>query len=111
MTDKSLITDVATRLEAQGEQTFVEFLRVPALSMGLFAAPPGHADTQQPHAEDEVYVVVRGRAVFDCRGQRTDVRAGSIIYVPAHEPHHFADITEDLQVVVVFAPPESSPTS
>jgi mannose-6-phosphate isomerase-like protein (cupin superfamily) len=57
-----LITDLTQLLSAHGSATYREFLRVPALSLGLFAVGPGHADTQDPHQRDEVYVVVEGRA-------------------------------------------------
>jgi mannose-6-phosphate isomerase-like protein (cupin superfamily) len=84
-----------------------ELTRVAALSLGLFSAGAGHQDTQQPHHEDEVYVVVSGTAVLVIDGTRTPVATGSIAYVPAGVPHRFEEIGEDLQVVVVFAPPES----
>lgn len=76
---------------------------MPALSLGLFAAPAGHVDTQEPHEQDEVYVVLAGSAVLDVDGQRTAVTAGSVAYVPARVPHRFVDVTGDLRVVVVFA--------
>jgi mannose-6-phosphate isomerase-like protein (cupin superfamily) len=79
---------------------------VPALSLGLFAAAPGHQDVQSPHDVDEVYVVVAGHAVLDLDGVRTPVQIGSVAHVPARVPHRFVDVTEDLRVVVVFAPPE-----
>ena len=101
-----LVTDVAALLAEQGGATYREALRVPALSLGLFAAPAGHLDTQTPHAADEVYVVVAGRAVLDVDGERTPVQAGSVAFVPPQVPHRFVDVTEDLRVVVVFAPPE-----
>ena len=93
-------------LAGQDGATYREVLRVPALSLGLFAVAPGHVDTQSPHEVDEVYVVVAGRAVIEVDGVRTPVRAGSVAYVPPHVPHRFVDVSEDLRVVVVFAPPE-----
>lgn len=77
---------------------------MPALSIGLFAVPPGHRDIQQPHRQDEVDLVVAGAAVLDVDGTLTPVDAGSVAYVPAHLPHHFQDVTDDLRVVVVFSP-------
>jgi mannose-6-phosphate isomerase-like protein (cupin superfamily) len=93
-------------LAEHGDATYREVLRVPALSLGLFAAPAGHDDTQTPHAADEVYVVIAGRAVLDVAGVRTPVESGSVAYVPPQVPHRFVDVTEDLRVFVVFAPPE-----
>ena len=95
-----------TELLAQhGDATYREVLRVPALSLGLFAAAPGHDDVQSPHQVDEVYVVVAASAVLELDGVRTPVETGSVAYVPPHVPHRFVDVTEDLRVVVVFASP------
>ena len=41
---------------------YLEFLRVPAMSAGVYVLPAGGADPQKPHKEDELYYVVRGRA-------------------------------------------------
>ena len=92
-------------LVEHADATYREVLRVPALTLGLFAAAPGYDDMQSPHEVDEVYVVVAGRAVLDVDGARTPVETGSVAYVPAHVLHRFVDVTEDLRVVVVFAPP------
>jgi quercetin dioxygenase-like cupin family protein len=90
------------------EQMYLEFLRVPDLSMGLYILPAGGRDPQQPHEEDEVYYVVRGKGLIDVDGEDRPVQAGSLVYVPAHVPHHFHTIEEELQVLVFFAPAESS---
>jgi mannose-6-phosphate isomerase-like protein (cupin superfamily) len=111
MTDQTqpLVASLVDLLTAQGDQAYRQFLTVPALSVGLFAAPRGHVDTQAPHEQDEVYVVVSGSGVLDVEGVRTPVSAGSVAYVPARVPHHFLDVTEDLRVVVVFSPPYDGP--
>ncbi len=57
-------------LAEHGDATYREVLRVPALSLGLFAAAPGHDDVQSPHEVDEVYLVVAGRAVLEPMGAR-----------------------------------------
>ncbi|HWL97181.1 MAG TPA: cupin, partial [Nocardioidaceae bacterium] len=41
--------------------TYVEQFRVPDLSVGTYSIPVGGVDEQEPHAEDEVYVVTAGR--------------------------------------------------
>ena len=41
---------------------YLEFIRVPAMSAGLYVLPGGGQDPQKPHNEDELYYVVRGRA-------------------------------------------------
>ncbi len=99
------VASLSALLAQLGNATYREVLRVPALSLGLFAAAPGHQDVQSPHEVDEVYVVVAGRAVLEVDGVRTPVEAGSVAYVPPHVPHRFIEVAEDLRVVVVFAPP------
>lgn len=87
---------------------WVEHLRVDALSLGTYSIPAGAVDGQEPHTEDEIYVVVSGRGAFEAGGERVGVGPGTTLYVPAREVHRFVDVTEDLAVVVVFAPPEGS---
>jgi mannose-6-phosphate isomerase-like protein (cupin superfamily) len=88
-------------------RAYLEFLRVPALSMGLYVLPAGGTDPQKPHAEDEVYYVVSGRARVRVAEDDRAVEAGSVIFVPASVPHHFHSITEELTLLVLFAPAES----
>lgn len=90
-----------------GGESYHEFLRVPAMSAGIYALSAGQPDLQEPHSEDEVYVVLTGAASFTGGPETVLVGPGSIIFVPANEGHRFHDITEDLEVVVVFAPAES----
>ena len=87
---------------------WVEHLRVPAMSVGTYSVPAGGLDTQDPHTEDEIYVVTAGRATFEAAGQRIEARAGTVLFVPADEEHRFVDVAEDLAVLVVFAPAEYS---
>ncbi len=97
-------------IEAQQQmgQRWLEFLRVPCLSVGLYHLKAGQSDPQQPHAEDEVYYVLSGKAAFQAGEQRTDVEAGTLIFVERSAEHRFCDIAEDLTVLVFFAPPEGS---
>jgi mannose-6-phosphate isomerase-like protein (cupin superfamily) len=88
--------------------SWVEHLRVPDLSVGTYSIPAGGTDNQEPHTEDEIYLVTTGRAVLESGGDRIAVRPGSVIYVPAGEVHRFAEIVEDLAAIVVFAPAEYS---
>ncbi len=94
---------------AAGEQVaWVEHLRVADLSVGTYSIPGGGFDGQEPHTEDEIYLVTAGRATLESGGARVPVGPGSVIYVPAGEVHRFTEITEDLAVVVIFAPAEYS---
>jgi len=103
-----LIVD-AGRFTRSGEQAhWVEQLRVADLSVGTYSIPAGSTDDQEPHTEDEIYVVIAGRAMFEAGQDRVAVEPGSVLYVAAGEVHRFADVTEDLATVVLFAPAEGS---
>lgn len=97
-----------TRPAAPGGTDWAEQLRVPDLSVGTYSIAAGGTDGQSPHTEDEIYVVTAGRARFEAAGERVPVGAGSVLYVPAGEVHAFTDVTEDLAVLVVFAPAEET---
>ena len=86
---------------------YLEFLRSGSTSIGLYMLDAGATDGQSPHREDEVYVVLSGRSRFTAGGEVRDVAPGDTIHVPAGVPHRFHDITEQLQLIVVFAPPET----
>jgi len=87
---------------------WVTHLRTEYLSVGTYSVPLDGADLQQPHTEDEIYVVVAGRAELETPTGRVPVGPSSVIYVPAGEPHRFVSLTEPLTVLVVFAPAEGS---
>jgi mannose-6-phosphate isomerase-like protein (cupin superfamily) len=94
-------------LRLAGGRAYLEFLREPSMSAGLYSLPAGGTDGQSPHNEDEIYVVMAGRSRFTAGEETRDVAPGDVIFVAAHVPHRFHDITEELRIVVVFAPPES----
>ncbi|MGO8984345.1 MAG: cupin domain-containing protein [Terriglobales bacterium] len=87
-------------------KSYFEFLRIPAMSAGVYVLPEGAADPQKPHREDEMYYVVRGRARMQVGSAQAEVHAGSIIFVEAEAEHRFYDIEEELEVLVFFAPAE-----
>jgi mannose-6-phosphate isomerase-like protein (cupin superfamily) len=93
---------------AQAGKLYQEFLRVPTLSAGVYVLAAGATDPQKPHKEDEVYYVVRGRAKMRVGSEQQVVKTGSVIFVPAGVEHVFFDISEELEVLVLFAPAESS---
>jgi quercetin dioxygenase-like cupin family protein len=87
---------------------WIEQLRVTDLSVGTYSIPRGGVDDQEPHTEDEVYVVTAGRAVLRAGGGGEPVGPGSVIYVAAGEEHRFTEVTEDLAAIVLFAPAEGA---
>jgi mannose-6-phosphate isomerase-like protein (cupin superfamily) len=101
------VAQLIAERRASGD-TWLEFLRVPALSMGVYALEKGADDPQKPHREDEVYVVLSGRAQLRVAGSDQPVQRGSVVYVAAGADHRFHSICEDLTALVLFAPAEST---
>ena len=84
-----------------------EFLRVAAMSAGVYLLPVGATDKQSPHKEDEIYYVIRGRAKMRLGDGERSVGPGDVIFVERNLEHRFFDIIEELALLVVFAPAES----
>lgn len=103
--------DEKIRIARGAPRRYVGFIRVPALSVGVYRVAAGVKDEQKPHTEDEVYYVVEGRAKFWCAGEVREVGPGSILFVERGVDHRFIDIFEELVVLVVFGPAEGSLTT
>jgi quercetin dioxygenase-like cupin family protein len=105
--------DIFSLVELQAQRAndgklYQEFLQVPSMSAGVYELAAGATDPQQPHTEDELYYVVQGRARITVGNETQAVATGSLIFVAATVPHRFHDISEDLTVLVFFAPAEYS---
>lgn len=90
------------------ELRYLEFLRAPSMSLGIYSLAAGAADEQQPHTEDEIYYVLSGRASLLAGEEEREVEAGQLVFVQAGVVHRFQHISEDLTLLVFFAPPEGS---
>jgi mannose-6-phosphate isomerase-like protein (cupin superfamily) len=71
------------------------------LELGVYVLVAPEPDRQQPHADDEVYVVLEGTGVLDVEGRRLELREGSAAFVPAGADHRFSAY-EHLSVLVIF---------
>ena len=96
--------DDIARSQAQSADSYLQFLNEGSLSVGLYVLPTGSTDTQTPHAEDEVYYVVSGRATVEVAGARRSVQPGSVVFVAKEVDHRFVEIEEELSLLVFFAP-------
>ncbi len=101
------LDDLIARRVAEG-RLYLEFLSVPDLSAGIYELPAGGTDPQSPHAEDELYYVIAGRATVTVGDEDRPVRPGSLVFVAATVPHRFHTIEEDLRLLVFFGPAEGS---
>jgi mannose-6-phosphate isomerase-like protein (cupin superfamily) len=96
------------RAREQSGKLYHEFIDVPSMSLGVYELAADARDPQEPHTEDEVYYVVRGRGHLRVGDEETPVEPGSIVFVAAGVEHRFHDIAEDMTILVFFAPAEYS---
>jgi len=71
------------------------------LEVGVYVLVAPEPDRQQPHEDDELYVVLEGTGVLEVKGEQVAVREGSAVFVEAHAEHRFAAY-EHLSVLVIF---------
>jgi mannose-6-phosphate isomerase-like protein (cupin superfamily) len=102
--DASKAMDVAAvkrRLEA-GNGGYEVVHSSPGLEVGVYVLVAPEPDRQQPHEDDELYVVLDGRGVLTVEGESIPLREGEAVFVPAGAEHQFTGY-EGLSVLVVFA--------
>jgi mannose-6-phosphate isomerase-like protein (cupin superfamily) len=98
------IREVQQRLEqANGGYEIVH--RSPGLEVGVYVLVAPEPDTQQPHDDDEVYVVLTGRGTLEVEGQFFAVAEGDALFVEAGAEHRFTGY-ESLAVLVIFTRPD-----
>jgi mannose-6-phosphate isomerase-like protein (cupin superfamily) len=86
---------------------YLELFREGSMSGGVYLLPKDALDPQRPHSEDEMYYIISGKGRFKCADEDVEVGAGEVIFVGKGVEHRFHDITEDMTILVVFAPPEA----
>jgi mannose-6-phosphate isomerase-like protein (cupin superfamily) len=96
------------RQRAQQGDSYLEFLRYPSMSAGVYVLAVGSVDNQSPHLQDELYFVAEGRSRMRAGSEDQSVGPGSLIYIAAGVEHRFYDVEEELTVLVFFAPAESA---
>lgn len=73
----------------------------PGVELGVYVLVAPEPDRQQPHEDDEIYVVLEGSGVLQVEGEDVPVREGSAVFVEAGADHRFTAY-EHLSVLVVF---------
>jgi mannose-6-phosphate isomerase-like protein (cupin superfamily) len=101
-TVKISLQDAAEQLKKSSERFIVLFKRG-EFSAELYA--PHEIDMQQPHAQDEVYIVAEGSGTFLRGEERVPFVKGDFLFVPAGMVHRFEDFTKDFATWVIFFGP------
>ncbi len=71
------------------------------LEIGVYVLVAPEADQQQPHEDDELYVVLEGTGVLEVEHEQVPVREGTAVFVEAGADHRFTAY-EHLAVLVIF---------
>ena len=82
------------------DSRFTDAFRHGTMRLGLYA--PRGSDSQTPHRQDELYVVVSGSGRFVKSGEERTFAPGDVIFVEAGAEHRFVDFTDDFAAWVIF---------
>jgi mannose-6-phosphate isomerase-like protein (cupin superfamily) len=100
---KISLENARERLQA-ANQRFVELLRTEDCSIELYA--PVGEDKQEPHSQDELYVISRGHGMFRRGTEVTPFVTGDALFVPARMEHRFEEFSDDFEAWVIFVGPQ-----
>ncbi|HET9058260.1 MAG TPA: cupin domain-containing protein [Chitinophagaceae bacterium] len=104
MNYKISIDEAVEQLKKEKDFPFIAMMHHGTLSVEYFA--PKKVDTQEPHKQDEIYVIVSGYSVFYCGGRWMDCKKGDLIFVPAGMEHRFQNFSDDFATWVIFYGPD-----
>ena len=91
----------ARRLLAEAGGGYQIMHSSPGLELGVYVLVAPEPDRQQPHEDDEVYVVLEGTGILEIEGKPVELRQGHAVFVPAGADHRFTAY-EQLAVLVIF---------
>jgi len=86
------------------EFPFVVVMKHGTMSLEYFA--PVKTDTQTPHKQDEIYVVIKGDGFFSLEGERVACKKGDVLFAPAGMNHCFENFSDDFATWVIFYGPD-----
>src|SRR5215211_6037107 len=102
------LDQVVEAARAAGDQ-WREFLRAGMFSAGVYRPPRGKSIVRRRTPRTRSTTCAQGVPSSNSRGKRQAVEPGSIAFVTKLAGHRFVDIVEDLELLVIFAPPETAP--
>ncbi len=92
------------KLLKENEYPFTVMMKHGSMTIEYFA--PKETDTQTPHKQDEIYVIIKGHSNFYRDDERTSCKIGDILFVPAGMEHRFENFSDDFVVWVIFYGPD-----
>jgi|SRR5687767_2672906 len=97
---KLTVDEASKQLQAQSKLPFTIMMEHGTMSIEYFA--PKEIDTQTPHKQDEIYIIIEGQSSFYRNGEKTSCKKNDILFVPAGMEHHFEDFSADFATWVIF---------
>ncbi|HUS02554.1 MAG TPA: cupin domain-containing protein [Chitinophagaceae bacterium] len=94
------IAEAVEALKNEQDKPFAVLIKNGSMSIEYFA--PKDIDTQQPHKQDEIYVIASGSSQFFRNGEVIECNKGDVLFVPANMEHHFMNFTDDFATWVIF---------
>ncbi len=104
MTSRMTTRAALAAVEAAEDRIYGRLLHHGSLEIGFYR--PCGTDTQEPHEQDEVYIIQSGYGRFVVGGERHDFEAGEVLFVPAGVVHRFERFSDDFTAWVIFYGPE-----
>ena len=104
MTDRYTIAKALDLVAKSDDKAYGVLLERGTLELGYYK--PDGVDPQQPHAQDEIYVIQSGSGFFVIGDQRQPFEQGEALFVPAGVTHRFEDFSDDFAAWVIFYGPE-----
>lgn len=98
------LSESLKRLPGPNAERFISLFERGTLKIELYA--PRGTDPQQPHRQDEVYVVAEGSGQFVIEERREKFNRGDVLFAPAGVPHRFENFSDDFAVWVLFYGPD-----
>ncbi len=92
--------EAINRLAETQQAAFVTLMQHGSMSVEYYK--PDKADHQQPHKQDELYVIASGSGFFFRNGETVTCKAGDVLFAPARMEHRFLDFTDDFATWVIF---------
>jgi mannose-6-phosphate isomerase-like protein (cupin superfamily) len=100
--------DAAKRRLQAGNGGYEIVHESPGLEVGVYVLVAPEPDRQQPHEDDEVYVVIEGRGTLQVEDEELDLEEGQAMFVAAGAEHRFTGY-ESLSLLVIFTRPVETP--
>lgn len=104
MNDRITLSRAIEALTGSNDPEYAALLEHGTLQIGYYK--PARLDKQEPHTQDEVYVVASGTGYFVNGEARVPFEPGEVLFVPAGVVHRFEDFSEDFATWVIFYGPQ-----